>query len=189
MSRTTSATLISELKAGEREAWRKYVETYTPLIAYWLRKYGVEDPHESLDFIQETNASVWQHIVRFRYTQQGGSFRGWLRTITLNRLRSHYRSQKDRPLHLPIVSNAVVDANSVTTDEPESVGILVRQVVMTMKHPRMSAPQRQAVLEHLLNGVSVLQAAKEFGLHEGTLRAKVNGCLVRLRSVLQDELW
>ncbi len=187
MSQTTSTTFISDLKAGNSEAWRQYVETYTPLIANWLRKQGMCDPQERLDFIQDTNARVWKHIETFRKPQRCGTFRGWLKTIALNQLRSHYRSLSHRPLHLPIVADCVIDTRPTLTDDAESVRILVRQVVMTMKQPQLNLAQKNAVLEHLLQGTSVLQAAKKFEVSEGTLRVKINACLAKLRRLLQDE--
>ena len=78
--------------AEDAQAWGRFVDLYTPLLFYWSRKTGLNS-QDAADLVQDVLTIVFQKLPSFRY-DQSKSFRGWLRTITLNRLREHHRKKK-----------------------------------------------------------------------------------------------
>jgi RNA polymerase sigma-70 factor (ECF subfamily) len=88
--RTTSLTLIDLVKAHDQEAWSRLVYLYTPLVAYWCRRWGV--PGDDVeDVIQEVFQAVALGLKNFRRASQNDTFRGWLRGITRHKVLSRFR--------------------------------------------------------------------------------------------------
>ena len=64
-------------------AWSRFVELYTPLIYFWARKCGLQSP-DAADLVQDVLTLLVDKLPEFQY-DRSGSFRGWLRTVTLNK--------------------------------------------------------------------------------------------------------
>lgn len=87
---TTSVSLLQQVRARDQHAWERLVHLYGPLVYYWCRKAGLQ-PADSADVGQEVFQAVARKIGDFQHDPQQGSFRGWLRTITHNKLRDFAR--------------------------------------------------------------------------------------------------
>src|ERR1700757_1787963 len=88
---TTPPTLLQRLRAAhDDDAWQRLVQLYTPLLFYWARRCG-ETEHDAADLVQEVFVALIQTLPSFTYDRQGGKFRGWLRTLMLNKLRDRKR--------------------------------------------------------------------------------------------------
>jgi RNA polymerase sigma-70 factor (ECF subfamily) len=59
-------------------------------VYVWCRRAGVSEP-DAADVSQEVFTAVARHIADFRRDRPGDSFRGWLWTITRNKVRDHWR--------------------------------------------------------------------------------------------------
>jgi RNA polymerase sigma-70 factor (ECF subfamily) len=94
----TSASLLERLREQpDGEDWKRLVDLYTPLLQGWLRRNTV--PADDVDdLVQEVLTVLVRELPAFHYDRQRGSFRGWLRTITVNRLRVFWRARQSRPL-------------------------------------------------------------------------------------------
>jgi RNA polymerase sigma-70 factor (ECF subfamily) len=94
----TSVSLLERLRRQPDEAsWQRLVDLYTPLLRGWLRRQFV--PHEDVDdLVQDVLAVLVRELPDFHYDRHKGSFRGWLKTVTLNQLRMWWRSRQGRPL-------------------------------------------------------------------------------------------
>ncbi|MFT7642680.1 MAG: RNA polymerase sigma-70 factor (ECF subfamily) [Pirellulaceae bacterium] len=86
----TSMTLLAQVRANQADAWDRLVELYAPLIQYWCRRSDLRD-EDTADVFQEVFRSVATNIEKFRRDRSGDTFRGWLRTITSNKIRDHFR--------------------------------------------------------------------------------------------------
>jgi RNA polymerase sigma-70 factor (ECF subfamily) len=90
---TTPPTLLDRLKqATDEEAWRRLVHLYTPLLFYWARQSG-ESEADAADLVQDVFVTLVQTLPAFQYDRRNGTFRGWLRTLTLNKLRDRKRRE------------------------------------------------------------------------------------------------
>ncbi|MDX1946988.1 MAG: sigma-70 family RNA polymerase sigma factor [Pirellulaceae bacterium] len=93
----TSASLLGRVQADPQSpAWVRLVELYEPLVRGWLRRHEVL-AHDADDLVQEVLAVVVRRLPEFQHNQRVGAFRAWLRTITVNVLRDHWRGGKRRP--------------------------------------------------------------------------------------------
>ena len=89
---STSASLLMRLKSANNGlAWSRFVKLYTPLIYFWGRKCGLQ-AEDAADLVQEVLTLLLKKLPEFQY-DQSKSFRGWLRTITLNKWRDRYRKK------------------------------------------------------------------------------------------------
>ncbi len=96
-SSTTRASLLSRARSRDPAAWSELVELYGPLIAHWCRQYGL-DVHATADVIQEVFASVSRKLESYQPVRSSGAFRGWLWTITANKLRDSSRRVRNQTL-------------------------------------------------------------------------------------------
>jgi RNA polymerase sigma-70 factor (ECF subfamily) len=93
----TSLSLLDRLKAARPESsdWDRLQGVYLPLIQKWLgRAPGLGD--ESADLAQEVLVVVFCEVPRFDRRREG-SFRAWLRQVTVNIARNDRRRRRRRP--------------------------------------------------------------------------------------------
>jgi RNA polymerase sigma-70 factor (ECF subfamily) len=92
----TSRSLLDRVKADDPAAWDRLVSLYAPLVFQWCRGRGLQ-PEDASDVLQEVFGSVAAHIGQFHKDRSGDTFRGWLRTITRNKLHDHFRRRGREP--------------------------------------------------------------------------------------------
>lgn len=90
---STSTSLLEKAKVGDPSAWERLVRLYFPLVYGWCARKGAS-PEDCLDIAQEVFVAVSVNMYQFRKTNGRGSFRGWLRTITENKLIDHGRRRQ-----------------------------------------------------------------------------------------------
>jgi len=83
------------VKARDPEAWRQLVRIYGPLVYAWCQQCGLQ-AEDAADIVQEVFGSVASSVSEFRRERPGDSFRGWLWTITRNKIRDHFRALQGR---------------------------------------------------------------------------------------------
>lgn len=88
----TALSMLDRVRRDDAEAWRRMVHLYSPLIFSWCLKAGVGN-EDAADLMQEVWSSVSSHIGKFERTSDYGSFRGWLWTITRNKLHDFQRKR------------------------------------------------------------------------------------------------
>jgi RNA polymerase sigma-70 factor, ECF subfamily len=93
----TSVSLLERLKNARPDAsdWTRVQGIYLPLIERWLgRVPGLGD--EAADLAQEVFLVMVRELPRFERKREG-SFRAWLRKVTVNKVRSHRKRRKRQP--------------------------------------------------------------------------------------------
>jgi RNA polymerase sigma-70 factor (ECF subfamily) len=95
MHKTPVSLLLRLKQPGAEKAWQRFVDLYTPLLFYWARQAGMRSPDDA-DLVQEVFAVLVQKLPEFNYDSQK-SFRGWMRTIVLNRWRDQRRHKIGAP--------------------------------------------------------------------------------------------
>ena len=87
---TTPVSLLERLRQpGEQEAWRRFVALYTPLLFFWSRRLGLQDA-DAADLVQDVLVLLYRKLPGLAYDPRR-SFRGWVRTVLLNRWRERQR--------------------------------------------------------------------------------------------------
>ena len=82
----TRPSLLLRLRdPKDDEAWRTFVDTYTPLVYAYCRRRGLQDS-DVADVTQEVMAQVLHSISDFSYRAERGRFRDWLGTVTRTKI-------------------------------------------------------------------------------------------------------
>lgn len=91
---TTSLSLLQRVRRREDHvAWERFVVLYTPLLLRWSRRAGLTE-QDAVDLVQEVFSILLVELPRFEYEAARGSFRGWLKTVTVNQCRKHHRKRQ-----------------------------------------------------------------------------------------------
>ena len=94
---TTSIGLLDQLRdQAASQSWVRFVELYTPLLHYWASRLPGMQEADVSDLVQDVFLVLLAKLPTFQY-DPGQSFRGWLRTLLLNRWRDRNRA-RSRPV-------------------------------------------------------------------------------------------
>jgi RNA polymerase sigma-70 factor (ECF subfamily) len=91
----TSVSFLNSLQADSNSrSWHEFVDLYTPLIRIWLGSQNVRE-QERDDVAQEVMSVVLRRLPEFQ-RQRAGSFRNWLKTITVYCWKNYRRKHLQR---------------------------------------------------------------------------------------------
>jgi RNA polymerase sigma-70 factor (ECF subfamily) len=190
--RSTPRSLIVRLKQDDQAAWQELVALYAPLIFHWCHKQRLPQ-EECADIVQDVFRSVVGGVAKFRKEQSGDTFRGWLRTITRNKINDHFRRMVDEPraqggteaqLRLNQIADAGIEPPVDDEDEAAEQGLYLR--AMEMIRPDFQEQTWQAFWRIAVEGRSANEVAAELGMRPGTARVAKSRVLKRLRKQLGD---
>jgi RNA polymerase sigma-70 factor (ECF subfamily) len=95
-SPVTRASLLLRLRDdSDTEAWQEFVRLYGPVVYHFARKRGLQDA-DAADLMQEVLRSVATAAAKLEYDPRRGSFRGWLYTITRNKIYTFLERRRHR---------------------------------------------------------------------------------------------
>ncbi len=95
-SPATRASLLVRLRDGDdADAWGEFARIYAPVIYGFARKRGLQDA-DAADLMQEVLRSVSSAARRLEYDPARGTFRGWLFTVTRNKIFNFMDSRSRR---------------------------------------------------------------------------------------------
>jgi RNA polymerase sigma-70 factor, ECF subfamily len=181
----TSTGLLERLRSSPEEAdWRRLDDLYRPLVRRWLSRNAALS-EEVEDLVQEIMSILTREVPGFERRRQG-SFRAWLRVVTVNRVRAFWREQRRAPQRPPgdperflaDLEDAKSEMSRLWDQEHDRhvLDHLLEQVRQDFSPATWSAFQRFAI-----EGVPAAQVAKETGIsHNAVLLAK-SRVLRRLR--------
>ena len=181
---STSASLLVRLRdSHDQAAWARFVELYTPLIFYWARRTGLQEV-DAADLVQDVLTIMLRKLPEFKY-ERSKSFRGWLRTITLNKWRERKRR---KALSVADVSQSeLLNVEDPTDDdafwESEYNQHLVSQAIRLMKSD-FQPKTWEACREFVFSEKSADEVAAEFGVSVWTIYSAKSRMLKRLREEL-----
>ena len=187
----TSGTLINGARADDPQAWNRLVALYSPLVYHWCRGWQLQT-HDAADVVQEVFQAVAVSMRGFRKSQPNDTFRGWLRTITRNKVYDHFRRTGRQPLaaggtdierNLAEAPAPLVLEGPPTDDEPERA-LFFR--ALEMIRGDFAESSWQAFWRTTVDGLSAPQVAAELGMSAGAVRVAKSRVLQRLRSELGD---
>src|SRR5436305_7782497 len=85
----TPVSLLDRLqRQPDAQSWERLVQLYEPFIRRWLRDPALGPDAD--DLLQEVLAVLVRDLPAFR-RQRSGSFRAWLRTVTVNKVNEWWR--------------------------------------------------------------------------------------------------
>ena len=87
----TRVTLLNRiLDTADSEAWAEFARLYGPVVYGFARKRGLQDA-DAADLVQDVLRSVARNAHRIDYDPKRGTFRGWLYTVTRNKVYNFLR--------------------------------------------------------------------------------------------------
>ncbi|MFL5242116.1 MAG: RNA polymerase sigma factor [Gemmataceae bacterium] len=188
----TSRSLLVRVQGDEPAAWERLVKLYAPLVLHWCRGSGLQDP-DIADIFQEVFQAVVVHVGSFRKERKEDTFRGWLRRITQNKLRDHFRksgreargvggsSAQERLAQLPLPQHVVPDLAPEDERERRLFARALDLIRRDFEERTWLAFWRTAV-----EGRPLKDVAAELGLSPGAARVAKSRVLHRLREELGD---
>jgi RNA polymerase sigma-70 factor (ECF subfamily) len=182
----TSVSLLDRLKAARPDAsdWNRLQGIYLPLISRWLgRVPGLGD--EADDLAQEVFVVVIREIPRFQ-RQREGSFRAWLRQVTVNKVRTHRRKRHRRPAvgmdPADGFLDSLADPNGDLAREWDSDhDHHVFEKLLAIVRPDFSPATWGSFCRFALDGMSAAGVAQETGLSVNAVLQAKSRILKRLR--------
>ncbi|MBI3464738.1 MAG: sigma-70 family RNA polymerase sigma factor [Planctomycetes bacterium] len=195
-SSSTSRSLLERVKANEQAAWDRLVTLYAPLVCHWCRRWDLQE-HDVADVFQEVFQAVVTHIAAFRRDLQGDTFRGWLRTITQNKVNDHLRRMGREPraaggTHAQIRLAQFPDrepAADGALEETSSEDDLERSLFwrcLDLIRGEFEERTWQAFWRTAVDGQIAREVAAELGMSAGAVRVAKCRVLRRLRQELGD---
>ncbi|MFO0804394.1 MAG: sigma-70 family RNA polymerase sigma factor [Gemmataceae bacterium] len=93
----TRVTLLVRLRDGrDADAWREFFDLYGPVVYRFARNRGLQDA-DAADLMQDVLRSVARNAAKMEYDPKRGTFRGWLYTVTRNKIYNFLNGQRIRP--------------------------------------------------------------------------------------------
>jgi RNA polymerase sigma-70 factor, ECF subfamily len=207
-SASTSRSLLAALRGDEPAAWQRLVSLYAPLVYHWCRKMELAD-QDAADIFQEVFQSVARRIDTFHKDGPADTFRGWLRTITRNKVRDHLRRESRQPhaaggttaqlrlSELPDLDDdgqreasllecggAEGDGAGDGEDRASFQNLFRRALEQIAGH--FEERTWQAFWRVVVEGKSAQEVAKELSMQPGTVRVAKSRVLHRLRKELGE---
>lgn len=160
----------------------RFVQLYTPLLYHWAHGVGLQQS-DAEDLVQDVFALLLRKLPEFRY-DRNGSFRSWLRVVTLNKWRERCRRTAHEPLADSGRLNQVAAPNEAEVfEEAEYCQHLVRRALQLLE-PEFSSTSWRAFQEHVIAGRDAAEVAAELGIRIGTVYAAKSRVMSRLRQEL-----
>lgn len=186
---STSPTLLARVQRRDAEAWRRFVDLYSPLVYWWCRKSGLA-AEDAADVLQETFRSVLLGIESFR-PQAGGAFRGWLQTIVTNKIRDHFRRRggkaeaiggTDAHLRMHAAPSPETSDTGIVDDPSTRIALVHRAAELVRAE---FEPQTwEAFWLTAAEGLTSVQAGQRLNMQPNTVRQAKYKVLHRLRQEL-----
>jgi RNA polymerase sigma-70 factor (ECF subfamily) len=164
---------------------------YAPLVFQWCRRRGLREP-DAADVVQNVFQAVATHLEPFRKEVPGDTFRGWLRTITENKIRDHFRRTADeaeavggteaqqRLAQLPAAADAEGSGSARDWDT------LYLRRVLDVVRPEFEERTWQAFWRTAIDGAAPGDVAADLSMSAGAVRVAKCRVLKRLRDVLGE---
>lgn len=85
----TNATLLQRVKNQHDDtSWDEFNKYYRPYVFMIIRGLNIRH-HDADEIAQMIMIKLWESLPNFDYSPDKGYFRGWLRTVTVNRVRNY----------------------------------------------------------------------------------------------------
>ena len=186
----TRASLLIQIRDGTNHgAWREFVELYGPVVYGFARKRGLQDA-DAADLMQDVMRSVSTAIGRLDYDRNQGTFRGWLFTITRNKVFSFLSARRIRPQGSGDSStNRMLDSHPDTNEGSDTWEVEYQRRLAAIAMERVKGEFQQntwrAFWLTAVEGTAVADVVKEVGMSAGAIYVAKSRVLARLKEEVE----
>lgn len=196
---STSRSMLADAKLAVPAAWERLVRLYAPLVASWCRRWGVAE-QDIADLLQDVFSALARNLHRFRSECPTDTFRGWLSTITRNKVHDHFRRLIREPdaaggseaafrlQQFPDIGLARLSSESDSTTDPRDdilLNDLLRKALESIRGEFHEQTWR-AFWGVVVDGRATADVASDLGMQPGTVRVAKSRVLIRLRRELGE---
>lgn len=191
-SDATSPSLLDGVRQLDPDAWRRFAAIYGPIVYRWTVRHGLQD-HDAADVTQEVFRAVAENIGRFEHRAPGDSLRGWLWTVTRNKIRDHYRRRQQE-----VSAAGGTDAHQrlqqvpglpeENDESPVDFAAELSHRALTFIQNEFEPGTWRAFWRTAVDGQAPADAARELGLTLGAVYKAKSRVLLRLRRELDGLL-
>jgi RNA polymerase sigma-70 factor (ECF subfamily) len=177
---------LEALRVGDRQAFAKLVDAYSPLI-YRLALRMLHDPQEAEDVLQETFLNAYRSLPDFEGRSSVGT---WLYRIAANQ--ALMRLRRKEPMAVPVDPEAADDAEIPHPKELFDWCCLPEEDFMTAEAQeqleaslqQLSPALRAVFLLRDVHGLSTLETASALRISQSAVKTR----LLRARLQLRESL-
>ena len=187
----TRASLLVQIRDGaNHSAWQEFVNLYGPVVYGFARKRGLQDA-DAADVMQDVLRSISSAIGRLDYDRNQGTFRGWLFTITRNKIFNFLSARRIRPQGSgDTTANRMLDAHADGSDstaawETEYQRRLAALAMERIRHEFQEKTWRAFWLT-AVEGVAAPEVAKQIGMSAGAIYVAKSRVLARLKDEVES---
>jgi RNA polymerase sigma factor (sigma-70 family) len=186
---TRASLLVRVRDGGDAVAWQEFVHLYAPVIYGFARKRGLQDA-DAADLMQEVLRSLSSAVRRLDYDPVRGTFRGWLFTVTRNKVfnflegrRRRVQASGDSRMQQRLEQHA--DDGALSAEwEVDYQRTLAAQAMERVKG-EFQAATWEAFLLTAVEGRLPAQAAQRVGLSVGAVYVAKSRVIARLRQEIE----
>lgn len=188
--RSISTTLLRGVQANDQAAWHRLVDLYTPLVFYWCNRARLSS-EQCRDVGQEVFVAVACSIGDFHRDKSSDTFRGWLRTITRNKIHDFWRKQQKEPrprggsTARQLIQN-VPDNELGDEHYSEETAILARQMIELIRS-QFSEKDWQAFSAVVMHGHATGDVAAELNITPNMVYLAKSRIIARLKADFGNE--
>ena len=179
MDDETLDRLVTEAKAGDREAFGRIFDAYAVPIHRFIAS-RVNSPTDAEDLTQLVFVKALEALPR--YEARGIPFGGWLFTLARNAIIDQIRTRRD---HLSLIAAVTRETDDAGPEAKAALREDLDRVARAMTE--LTDDQREVIALRFFAGLSVLEAAVAMGRQEGTVRGLQFRAIASLRRSLGIE--
>src|SRR5471030_1275147 len=186
-SPATRASLLVRLRdGGDAKAWQEFVHLYAPVIYGFARKRGLQDA-DSADLMQDVLRSLSSAVHRLEYDPVRGTFRGWLFTVTRNKVFNFLESRsrreqgsRDSRMQQRLEQHADANGDLSADWEADYQRTMAAQAMERVKS-EFQAATWEAFMQAAVEGRTPAQVSSRVGLSVGAIYVAKSRVIARLR--------
>jgi RNA polymerase sigma-70 factor (ECF subfamily) len=186
----TRTSLVVQLRDGANHvAWEEFSRLYGPVIYGFARKRGLQDA-DAADLMQDVMRSVSSAIGRLDYNRQQGTFRGWLFTITRNKIFNFLSARRIRPQGSgDTTTNKMLDSTPAETEGEDAWEVEYQRRLAALAMEKIKGEFQesswQAFWLTAVEGLSAAEVSKRIGLSTGAIYVAKSRVLARLKDEVE----
>jgi RNA polymerase sigma-70 factor (ECF subfamily) len=187
----TRASLLVQVRDGANEgAWREFVGLYGPVVYGFARKRGLQDA-DAADLMQEVMRSISSTIGRLDYDRNRGTFRGWLFTVTRNKVFNFLAARRNRAQGAGgTTANRMLETTPDEDDGSQAWETEYQRRLASVAMERVKGEFQEntwrAFWLAAVEGLPAAEVAKRVGLSPGAIYVAKSRVLARIREEVES---
>lgn len=167
---------VIRAQAGDRDAFLRLVERYSPRLSYYVRRL-VGDPHRAEDVLQSVWLAAWRSLGGLRHTE---AFSVWLYRIAHNQA---IQLLRDESRFTPLDEQEdIIAPDNHDVDIHEEDAELVRQGL-----DQLRPEHRTLITLRILENMSYKEIAAVTGSNPNTVHSRLNYAKRQLRNWIEEK--